>query len=276
MRLTIYGNELYYEILGKGKVLLCLHGYGVDHLILKETVERSVIQAEEQYQRIYVDLPGMGQSQASSELKNADEMLAVLLEFIDKVIGNEAFLIIGNSYGCYLARGIEDKLKKQVSALFLLCPVVIAKQEKRKLPEKITRVAPSSYEMQKNNEFYQEFVTNIINPSEYAWDRYQQEIIPGILKADDDFLTYFQKNGYEFSFEEVLNQTICEKPIVFLLGKQDQVVGFEDSLQLAPYLPNSSYSILNSAGHTIQIDQAFLVMAHLQDFLKKHKTSPSL
>ncbi len=87
------------------------------------------------YQRIYIDLPGMGKSNAPDWINSSDHMLELLIACIEKIIPAKNFLLVGESYGGYLARGILTKLFERVNGLLLVCPVVVAEQEKKDPPE---------------------------------------------------------------------------------------------------------------------------------------------
>jgi pimeloyl-ACP methyl ester carboxylesterase len=47
-----------------------------------------------------------------------------LLGLVDAVIGEEAFLLVGHSYGGYLARAIANHRPRQAAGLAVLCPIV--------------------------------------------------------------------------------------------------------------------------------------------------------
>ncbi|MDR1770211.1 MAG: alpha/beta hydrolase [Hungatella sp.] len=50
-------------------------------------------------------MPGFGSSKGNPSIKNADDMLAFLINFIKEVIKDESFLLVGQSYGGYLSLG---------------------------------------------------------------------------------------------------------------------------------------------------------------------------
>lgn len=70
----------------------------------------AVINEKEDYKRIYIDLPGMGKSEGAEWIKSSDDMLDILINFIERIIPSENFLVVGQSYGGYLARGIIKKM----------------------------------------------------------------------------------------------------------------------------------------------------------------------
>ncbi len=51
--------EIYYEIIGEGKPVIIIHGCAPDHRLMQRCME-SVFEKYKGYQRIYIDLPGMG------------------------------------------------------------------------------------------------------------------------------------------------------------------------------------------------------------------------
>ena len=67
----------------------------------------------------------MGKSNnCSLEYASSDKILDMLLSFIKEKIDKE-FLLIGESYGGYLSRGIVSKCYKNVKGLMLLCSMII-------------------------------------------------------------------------------------------------------------------------------------------------------
>ena len=90
-----FGNiSLYYEEIGSGKPIVILHGWSLDHVFMKGALEPLFVEREG-WRRIYVDLPGMGQSDAPDWLKTQDQMLDVVMEFINTVVPNERFCVAG-------------------------------------------------------------------------------------------------------------------------------------------------------------------------------------
>jgi len=109
MRYTVRDVHIYYEIHGSGTPIVMIHGWGVDHRLMKGCMEPLFQSAHENWQRIYFDLPGMGQTKGRPWITGSDQMLDIILEFIDGIIPAQDFLLIGQSYGGYLARILAEK-----------------------------------------------------------------------------------------------------------------------------------------------------------------------
>ena len=99
--------------------LIALHGAGVDHREIEAAIEAAVPGSG--YRRIYPDLPGMGRS-TTGDLACNDDVVALLADFIDRLEAGPVMLL-GHSYGAYLARGVAAQRPDIVRALALLCPV---------------------------------------------------------------------------------------------------------------------------------------------------------
>lgn len=102
MQCRIGDVDLHYAQHGTGAPLIALHGAGVDHREIEAALEP--LMATTGLRRIYPDLPGMGRSTATG-LESNDAVVALLAEFIDRVAHGPA-LLLGHSYGAYLARGL--------------------------------------------------------------------------------------------------------------------------------------------------------------------------
>ena len=77
----ILGIPVYYEQFGEGTPILFIHGWSVDHRLMSGCFEPVFIKLQG-YQRIYLDLPGMGKTPSEKWIKNSDDTLKILLEFI--------------------------------------------------------------------------------------------------------------------------------------------------------------------------------------------------
>lgn len=105
MNTNIRGVQLYFESMDEGLPIITLHGFPTDHRAMKGMLE-PIFAKRTGYRRLYLDLPGMGKSQSADWITGTDQVLETITHFIDEVIPDEPFLIAGQSYGGYLARGL--------------------------------------------------------------------------------------------------------------------------------------------------------------------------
>ena len=111
-----------YEIIGNGRPVLIIHGWGISKITMKGAFEPVFTQLEG-YKRYYIDLPGMGESE-HGDVRNSDDILELLHGFAKDVIG-EKFIIIGQSYAGLLTRGFVNKYPEFISRIILLVPCII-------------------------------------------------------------------------------------------------------------------------------------------------------
>lgn len=104
---------IHYVEHGSGVPLLALHGAGVDHREMEAAIEAVVPGSG--YRRIYPDLPGMGRS-TTGDLGCNDDVVALIADFIDRLEAGPV-LLLGHSYGAYLARGVAAQRPEIVRAL---------------------------------------------------------------------------------------------------------------------------------------------------------------
>lgn len=266
MECKLDGITVYYEEYGEGKPIIMIHGYYPDHRLMSGCME-PVFSKREGYRRIYLDLPGMGKTNGEAWIDSSDEMLQVILEFIDKVIPDENFLITGESYGGYLARGVIYHMAKRVDGLLLLCPSIIADRSKRNLPLHTVIEPDNALLAALSKEDAEEFGAMAVVQSREIWDRYEKEIISGVKLANAPFLERLRNEGFSFSFDvDSLNEKY-EKPVLFLLGRQDSSVGYKDAWDILDNFPRGTFAVLDRAGHNLQLEQAEIFNVLVDEWL---------
>jgi len=268
MKLRVLNSDIYYEIQGSGKPILFIHGYYPDHRLMKGCFE-PVFSKIDGWKRIYFDLPGMGKTEQNPRVRNADEMLDVICGFIEKTIGEDDFLVAGESYGGYLARGVLNKLFNRVKGIFLLCPVVFPEYSKRNCPEFSKLFIDKAISISGKEKAYSEFKNMAIIETQSIWERYFRDIESGVSIADFGFLKKFQKTGYSFSFDPDDFPGTFNYPSCFLFGKQDHIVGYKDFWQFYDKYPRATYAVLDAAGHNLQIESAQIFEGFVKNWIQR-------
>lgn len=267
MEINIKNCSLFYEEYGEGIPVICLHGFEVDHRLMKGCIE-PVFQQKEGFHRIYPDLPGMGRSSSAEGIKTADDMLDIVGAFIDELLPETRFVLAAQSYGGYLSMGLLHKWPSRIIGLFLICPCMIADHAKRTLPEK-KAVFSETIKVGSRAAAFDDFKEMAVVLTNETWKRYLTEILPGIQISDQRFLRFYAENGYAFSFEPSFHEVSYDGPAVFLLGKQDHVVGYADALIYEKQFEKGSFAVIDGAGHNLQIERPNLFSAYLEDFLQR-------
>lgn len=268
--ISINDTNIYYEVKGKGIPILIIHGWSVDHNLMSGSMEKVFKKENKIFKRIYIDLPGMGKSSVNPNIKNADDVIAILLKFIDQVILSEKFLLVGESWGGALCRGILEYKKESVLGLCLLCPVSISGEKNISKPSRTVLEVDKDFleTLGKKEREYFSFMSVI--QTKKCWDLFKRDIYPTIINNDYTYLGRILKGAYKKS---IYTSTLdFDRPVLLLSGRQDNVVGYEDQTKYFMNLPRATTVVLDKAGHNLQIEQEALFQSLISDWLTRVRT----
>ena len=258
-----------YETRGRGAPVLMIHGFGIDRHVMVGCME-PIFRRRLGWKRIYFDLPGMGLSPAPRNLSNADEMLEAIIEFSNQVISDDSFVVAGESYGAYLARGLVRFIPKRLRGILLICPVIFADRKQRDLPPRqVFKKDASFLEKIESSEHKRLFERVLVLQDRKRWIRFTQDIVPGRSAKDQGFLDRFEKHGYNFSFDVDLLERFFDKPALILLGRQDSSVGYRDALTIVENYSRGTFAILDKAGHGLEVEQEILFNCLVNEWLDR-------
>lgn len=274
MEVTIENIPVSFEIQGSGTPIVMLHGWSVDHRLMKGCLEPVFETATGLWQRIYLDLPGMGKTPAAPWIDGSDAMLKLVLGFIDRVIPGQHFLVAGESYGGYLARGVLKAREALVEGLLLICPVAF--QETRQTPPAQVLEKDEAFLARLSEEERQSFTGINVVQTPRVWEQFKADILPGLKLADYPFLEncLSQHVPYAENVDQV--EAPYRQPTLFLMGRQDHVVGYRDQWQLIENFPRATFMVLDKAGHNLQIEQNHLFSAAVGEWLERVQAELSI
>jgi pimeloyl-ACP methyl ester carboxylesterase len=247
--------------IGTGTPVLALHGWTPDHRLTLGCLE-PVFARRPGYRRLYPDLPGMGKSHAPPSIASSDDMLAAVREFVSETIGTAPFLLVGESYGGYLARGLTRALGGQVLGLALICPIGVAVEHATRTvpPRQVLRREPG---LRENAEFSS---IAVVETAE-TLRRFEEEIEPGLAAADQEAMARIRQRWVLSEDPEGGDE--FTRPTLILTGRQDDVVGYEDQWALLPHYPRATFAVLDVAGHNLQFEQPALFDALVSEWLDR-------
>lgn len=249
---------------GSGTPILIIHGFCVDHRLLLGL--DPALAAQGQWRRVYIDLPGMGMSSAGPEIDSADAVAKAVVAFVRRTFGSERFAVLGNSFGGMIARHIAAEFGDQVLGVALLCPVAVAEHGSRTLPSQTV--------LQKDTDLLESLVSEdradyeamaVVQSSE-NWALFRDFALPG-LRAFDQAVTERISGNYTLAVEPEARAPKFQGPSVFIMGRQDHVVGFQDQIAISGHYLQSTIAVLDRAGHNAHLDQPEITRALLQEWL---------
>ena len=263
MQHTINDVTIHFVEHGAGIPLVALHGSGVDHREIEAAVEAVVPSTG--YRRIYPDLPGMGRSTTGS-LSCNDDVVTLLADLIDHVVEGPA-LLLGHSYGAYLARGLAAQRPDVVLGLALLCPI---NKRSRHVPDHdVVRQDTDAYDELEPTQragFDEYFVVR--TPATAR--RYRDHVVPGTTLVDEAAL------GRIFAGWRVdVGSGTCSAPTLIVAARRDSAVGYSDATELLERYPHATLAVIEGAGHALMHERPELLAALVGDWLDRTRPENS-
>ncbi len=245
---------------GEGVPVLALHGAGVDHREVMACLD-PVFDALTGFRRIYLDLPGMGRTPAPETIRSADDVLGVLLAFIDGVVGDQPLLVAGHSAGGYYAQAIAGQRPEQAVGLALLCPLLAGIHD---VPAH--EVIVSSGDIG-DDEFRDYFTVQTAE----TLDRYERYVQPAGQLADQSALARIGEQ-WELTVRPQ-EKAPYRRPTLVVTGRQDSALGYSRAWELLEHYPRATFAVLDRAGHALPHEQPELLRALVTEWLDRVRES---
>ena len=263
MDTTVSGVPVHYAEFGSGTPVLALHGAGVDHREIASALE-PIFDDVPGYRRLYPDLPGMGRTPAPETITSNDDVVDILLGLIASTIGDEPFLIVGQSYGGYLARAIASLRPDQAVGLALICPVG---QQTRDVPQHEVLVSSVDLTGALGSDLEATYRSYFVVQTPETLRRFQAYVAPATSLADESSLMRI------FSHWELRDRPEAAKaypqPVLVVAGRQDATAGHTGPSELILHYPRATLAVLDRAGHALIHEQPNLVRALAADWLMR-------
>ena len=254
-----------YAEYGSGTPVLALHGAGVDHREIAGALEPLFLDRTG-YRRIYPDLPAMGHTPAPATIASNDDVLDVILGLVDRIIGDEAFLVVGHSYGGYLARAIANRRPGRAVGLALICP---AGERARDVPSHVVLHSSGDLAGVLGPELEAEYQNYLVVQTPETLRRFQEYVAPSVPLVN--------RSGLQRIFEHWQLRDRPEDapayphPTLILVGRQDATVGYASQWDLIEHYPRATFAVLDRAGHALLHEQIDLTHALVAEWLARVK-----
>jgi len=268
---------VYYEQVGDGRPVLFLHGWGLDHRYEVNDFE-PIFRHRQGWRRVYLDLPGMGQTPTRDRITNQDHILRVVLAFIDQVLAGAQFAVAGTSAGAYLARGVVYHRAAVVDGVLLRVPLIVADDSERSLPSPAPLIRDPQLIAKLDPTGANGLSGVLIQRAGYLAalrDKVRTAIWPAQQLADTAFLESIRNDPakYAFSFDVDALPKPCRAPTLILAGRQDGSVGYRDAWSLIENYPRATFVVLDRADHGLPVEQNSVFSALVNEWLDRVEES---
>ena len=261
---------VHYELLGEGRPIIMLHGWSVDHRYMVSDME-PLFRQRDGWKRIYLDLPGHGRTPGKDWITNQDKILDVVLDFIDNVISGQRFVVVGQSAGAYLARGVVHHRPASIDGLLLTAPLIVADDAKRHVPSPVTLVADSALVSELEPDEAEGLFQIAVVQSRKVVDYIRANFPSASETGDQAFQAKIREypENYAFSFDVDALPKPCPAPTLIVTGRQDSVAGYRDAWEILDNYPRGTFVVLDRSGHFLGIEQEDLFHALVGEWLDR-------
>ena len=243
-------NLLAYESFGseEGQPLVFLHGATADHASMENAFERFFQGLDGKYRRIYIDLPGHGESGHSLLRANMKALLEDVGAFL---CGNfkRPPCLVGYSMGGFLALKLAEKT--HFPSLFLIAPPMYSDKKRVSRPRELSFITDELNEGERKSADPRYLLLAVKRTAE-TLKRYRANLVTGFSPGRWFYQTSLFRNA------AAENMTIRPGRIAsdttFLAGRQDLLVGYRDQFEFSSKLKFSEYHSFSDCGHFLPFE----------------------
>ncbi len=248
MQIIVDNLAVKYELIGKGKTVVMLHGWGDNHT----TFNLLAAYLSSQYQLLALDLPGFGSSQPPKSPWNLDNYANLIAAVISK-LNLKPYAFIGHSNGGALViRGLSlGNLKADRLVLIASAGIRNSQPTKRLLTKTIAKAGkattfwlPREVRQHLRTKLYGTIGSDLLVVPELAATF--KLTVSQDVQADAGQLTL---------------------PTLIINADHDPAIPLSDGLRFHNLISGSRFEVLNSTTHFIHQEQAEIVAKLILGFL---------
>jgi pimeloyl-ACP methyl ester carboxylesterase len=239
-----------YELKGKGKLLLLVHGWGDSSKGLRSLSDR----LSKEYKVLSVDLPGFGDSEPPKEPWNLDNYSKFLNDLLKKLQLGEPYAAAGHSNGgAVLIRAISLNLLE---------------------PKKLILIAASGVRTGKKVQRYATLVVAKTGNAATFWMPEHKRMalrkrLYGVAGSDMLVVPELQE-----TFKRSVRQDVQKDaenisvPSLLIYARNDRAVPLYIGERFRSKIKGSRLELVEDAGHFVHLDQEDIVVKLIEEFVK--------
>lgn len=260
--ISIREKIITYGIEGVGKPVILLHGFGEDGSVW----DNQVAYLRQNYQVIVPDIPGSGASELTDDV-SMEGIAAVIRQIIDAE-ELDSVVLIGHSMGGYATLAFAEKYPELLDGFGLFHSAAGADNEEKK---ETRRKGIAFIEKNGANEFIKTTIPNLFSDTT---KKDNPSLIEQFTKTIPGFSKAALKEYYEAMIARPDRVSLLSKtdlPVLFVIGKKDNVIPYEDVLKQSS-LPRISFiNLLENSGHMGMLEETNKANAAIEEFLMQLK-----
>ncbi len=239
-----------YELSGKGRLVLLLHGWGDSSVGLRDLQSKLA----KSYRVLVIDLPGFGSSQAPKAVWDLDDYAHFLRALLDKLGLKQPYALIGHSNGGALAiRAVSLQILKPKKLILLAASGIRNDQKVKRLVLKIIAKTGDIATI-----WMPERYRRALRKSLYGVAGSDMLVMPGLKET-------FKKTVRQDVQSDAANITI---PTLLIYAANDRAVPPNHGHRYQKLIKNSHLEVVSKSEHFLHLDQPDRVEQLIEEFLK--------
>lgn len=244
-QIRLQDKALFYSVTGAGQPLVLVHGFAEDSDVWREQVELLA----KNHLLIIPDLPGSGLSGLQPDMhieSLADHVKYILDQELPNQNRENSIIMIGHSMGGYITLAFAEKYPGMLQAFGLFHSTAFADSEEKKSSRRKSiefMQTHGSYEFIKQsvpNLFTEDYRIKNADTVAAMIERYGSFDRRALIAYYDAMIARPDRTAVLQSFN---------KPILFLIGKNDKAISFEDSMRQCHIPVLATVEILEASAH---------------------------
>ncbi|MEP6749256.1 MAG: alpha/beta hydrolase [Bacteroidota bacterium] len=265
--ISIRNKKIHYKVAGEGMPVVLIHGFAEDSDVWRYQQDALL----KKCLLIIPDLPGSGKSDMIEDMRMeglADAVKQILdQEFAEqKELNVTGAIMIGHSMGGYITLAFAEQYPDMLKAIGLFHSTAFADSEDKKATRRrgITFIQTNG-----SYEFIKQSTPNLFTENyRIKNNMILAEMIARYSSFDPLALTaYYEAMILRPDRTAVLQ--FINKPVLFIIGKKDKAISFEDSMKQCHLPDMASVQILENAAHMgmweAQEKSTQILLSFLQD-----------
>ena len=249
MQLIIDKLVVNYQVLGEGRAIVLVHGWGDD----LNNFNKLQLNLSKSYKVISLDLPGFGNSSPPASGWSLDNFAKFIASFIDK-LDIDVYAYIGHSNGgAILINGLANQTIQAKKLILIVASGIRSSQQLKKklilvgakigkLPLKLL---PTDYQLKLRDRLY--------------------KMIKSDAAVSPEMIETFKKIVKQDVSEDAAKLQI---PTLLIYGKDDNVTPLEYGQIYHQLIRDSQLVVIDGAGHFVHLQEINKVQNLIGDYLK--------
>jgi pimeloyl-ACP methyl ester carboxylesterase len=269
--INIAGKEIHYSVVGNGKPVMLVHGFGETADVWKHQAEH----LKNKYKLIIPDLPGSGKSDIIDDM-SMEGMAEILKTILDTEStkdlpqtpskgGGDTVSMIGHSMGGYITLAFAAKFPNYLNAFGLFHSTAYADNEEKKA----TRQKGIEFIQQHGAfEFLKTATVKLF--SDKTRDE-RPELVDEQIAGLKDFTAAALVKYYQSMIERPDRTDMLRNanmPVLFVIGEYDTAIPIDDMLKQSHLPAISHIHILKDCGHMGMLEKPLESTKILFEFLQ--------